>query len=72
MRFKDDIFLDYYDPTIQITHKKILPFNNENLNSKMSTLMVKQNTLYSPFLNSHLVKMDIFYHILSKTNSLST
>ena len=31
MRFKDDIFLDYYDPTIQMTHKKILPFNNENI-----------------------------------------
>jgi len=31
VRFKDDIFLDYYDPTIQTLHKKVLPFNNENI-----------------------------------------
>lgn len=31
MRFKDDIFLDYYEPTIQNTIKKNIHFNNENV-----------------------------------------
>jgi Ras family protein len=31
MRFKDDIFLDYYDPTIQTNYKKLMQFNEENI-----------------------------------------
>ena len=31
MRFKDDIFLDYYEPTIHCIIKKIFVFNNQNI-----------------------------------------
>ena len=30
IRFKDDIFLDYYNPTIEASHKKLFSFQNEN------------------------------------------
>jgi GTPase SAR1 family protein len=38
MRFKDDIFLDYYDPTIQSSYKKILQFNNEIIELELCDL----------------------------------
>jgi Ras family protein len=38
MRFKDDIFLDYYDPTIQTTYRKTLQFNNENVELELVDL----------------------------------
>jgi GTPase SAR1 family protein len=31
IRFKHDIFLHYYDPTIQQNYKKYLQYNEENI-----------------------------------------
>jgi Ras family protein len=47
MRFKDDIFLDYYDPTIQTSYKKILPFNNESI--ELELIDIDGQTEYTIF-----------------------
>ncbi len=47
MRFKDDIFLDYYDPTIQTTYKKILQFNNESV--ELELIDIDGQTEYTIF-----------------------
>lgn len=47
MRFKDDIFLDYYDPTIQTTYKKTLQFNNENI--ELELIDIDGQTEYTIF-----------------------
>lgn len=47
MRFKDDIFLDYYDPTIQTTIKKMLKFNNEQV--ELEILDIDGQTEYTIF-----------------------
>lgn len=47
MRFKDDIFLDYYDPTIQTTYKKTLQFNNESI--ELELIDIDGQTEYTIF-----------------------
>lgn len=47
MRFKDDIFLDYYDPTIQMSYKKTLRFNNENI--ELELIDIDGQTEYTIF-----------------------
>jgi len=47
MRFKDDIFLDYYDPTIQTTYRKILQFNNESI--ELELIDIDGQTEYTIF-----------------------
>lgn len=47
MRFRDDIFLDYYDPTIQTSYKKILPVNNENI--ELEIIDIDGQTEYTIF-----------------------
>jgi Ras family protein len=47
MRFKDDIFLDYYDPTIHSTIKKMLLFNNENV--ELEIIDIDGQTEYTIF-----------------------
>jgi Ras family protein len=47
MRFKDDIFLDYYDPTIHSTIKKMLFFNNENV--ELEIIDIDGQTEYTIF-----------------------
>jgi Ras family protein len=47
MRFKDDIFLDYYDPTIHSTIKKLLLFNNENV--ELEIIDIDGQTEYTIF-----------------------
>lgn len=47
MRFKDDIFLDYYEPTIQTTIKKMLKFNNEQV--ELEILDIDGQTEYTIF-----------------------
>jgi Ras family protein len=47
MRFKDDIFLDYYDPTIHSTIKKLLFFNNENV--ELEIIDIDGQTEYTIF-----------------------
>jgi Ras family protein len=47
MRFKDDIFLDYYDPTIHSTIKKLLFFNNENV--ELEIIDIDGQTEYTLF-----------------------
>jgi Ras family protein len=47
MRFKDDIFLDYYDPTIHSTTKKMLLFNNENV--ELEIIDIDGQTEYTIF-----------------------
>lgn len=50
MRFKDDIFLDYYDPTIQSTYKKQLMFNNEFV--ELEIIDIDGQTEYTIFSHS--------------------
>jgi Ras family protein len=47
MRFKDDIFLDYYDPTIHSTIKKLLRFNNKNV--ELEIIDIDGQTEYTIF-----------------------
>jgi Ras family protein len=47
MRFKDDVFLDYYDPTIHSTIKKMLLFNNENV--ELEIIDIDGQTEYTIF-----------------------
>ena len=47
MRFKDDIFLDYYDPTIQMSYKKTLRFNNESI--ELELIDIDGQTEYTIF-----------------------
>jgi Ras family protein len=47
MRFKDDIFLDYYDPTIHSAIKKMLLFNNENV--ELEIIDIDGQTEYTIF-----------------------
>ena len=47
MRFKDDIFIDYHDPTIQTTIRKNLQFNNENI--ELELIDIDGQTEYTIF-----------------------
>lgn len=47
MRFKDDIFLDYYDPTIHASIKKLLMFNEENI--ELEIIDIDGQTEYTIF-----------------------
>jgi len=47
MRFKDDIFLDYYDPTIEQIHRKTLLFNEENI--ELELIDIDGQTEYTIF-----------------------
>lgn len=47
MRFKDDIFLDYYEPTIQSSYKKLLTFNNEHI--ELELMDIDGQTEYTIF-----------------------
>jgi Ras family protein len=62
MRFKDDIFLDYYDPTIQMSYKKTLRFNNENI--ELELIDIDGQTEYTIFSYSKF-SMGIHGYILS-------
>ena len=70
MRFKDDIFLDYYDPTIQTSHKKILPFNNENIELEIVDFDGQTEYTIFSFSKFSFGFMGISYHTRLRTSSL--
>ena len=52
MRFKDDIFLDYYEPTIQNVYKKLLNFHEEYI--ELEIIDIDGQTEYTIFSFSKL------------------